>query len=142
MSRRRYEELAELDSFEERFEYLRLDGKGGEATFGSARYMNQAFYMSEEWHSVRNDVIIRDNGCDLGIPGREIHGVIYVHHIVPLTRELFSIGSPLLIDPDNLICVSYNTHKAIHYGDASMLALAEPVIRRPNDTCPWKGGKL
>lgn len=139
---RNYDEMAELASFEDRFEYLKLGGRGGIATFGSARYANQAFYMSREWRSVRDEVIVRDEGCDLGIPGREIYGTIYVHHINPMTRELLSKGDPSILDPRNLVCVSYNTHKAIHYGDLSMLALAEPVERRPNDTCPWKGGNL
>jgi len=142
LTRKTYDEMVELPTFEERFEYLKLGGKAGMATFGDARYMNQAFYNSEEWRHVRNEVIIRDDGCDLGIPGREIHGTIYIHHMNPMTRELLSRGDPSILDPRNLVCVSYNTHKAIHYGDASTLALAEPVVRKPNDTCPWKGGTL
>lgn len=142
MSRRNYDEMSMLDTFEERFEYLKLGGAAGVLTFGDSRYLNQAFYHSEEWASVRHEVIVRDEGCDLGIPGREIHGTIYIHHINPMTVELVAKGDPSIADPRNLVCTSYNTHRAIHYGDASMLALAEPVRRRPNDTCPWKGGKL
>lgn len=134
--------MMEAETFDERFEYLKLGGKAGVATFGDARYMNQMFYASDEWRSVRDDVILRDEGCDLGIPGREINGTIYVHHINPMTKELLAHGDPSVIDPNNLVCVSYNTHKALHYGDISMLKLIEPVVRKPNDTCPWKGGTL
>lgn len=142
MNRKSYSEMMDAETFDERFEYLKLGGKAGVATFGDARYMNQAFYASDEWRSVRDDVILRDDGCDLGIPGREINGTIYVHHINPMTKELLAHGDPSVIDPNNLVCVSYNTHKALHYGDISMLKLIEPIVRKPNDTCPWKGGTL
>lgn len=132
-----YTELSKLKTFEERFEYLMLKGKVGAETFGSHRFMNQYFYYSPEWKRARRAVIIRDNGCDLGIEGRELFEAITVHHINPLTLEDLQKGSPLLFDPENLICVSDNTHKAIHYGDKSLLLL-DFVERRPNDTCPWK----
>lgn len=132
-----YNELISIPSFEERFEYLRLDGSVGERTFGSYRYLNQGFYTSREWKKVRDLVIIRDEGRDLAFEGREIHGRIIVHHINPITEESFMRNDPSILDPDNLVCVSHDTHEAIHYGDASLL-MKDPVVRRPNDTCPWK----
>jgi hypothetical protein len=140
MSRKTYSEMLELPTFEERYEYLKLGGGFGVETYGSSRYLKQRFYMSSEWKDVRNEVIIRDGGCDLAIPELEIFSGIYVHHIQPLTRELVYNHDRLIFDPENLVCVTYNTHKAIHYGDAFMLADAKPIERRPNDTCPWKGG--
>ena len=132
-----YSELIALPTFEERFNYCALHGTVGAATFGSHRFMNQDFYSRPEWKHARREVILRDNGCDLGIEDREILDRIYIHHINPLTIEDLVNSSPLLFDPENLICVSHITHEAIHYGDASLL---QPlfVIRRPNDTCPWK----
>jgi len=132
----------ELETFEERYEYLKLGGKFGYETFGPYRYLNQMFYSSQEWGFVRDEVIIRDDGCDLSLPGRDIFGTIYVHHIEPVTPERLLRRDKLLLDPSNLICVTYNTHKAIHYGDKFMLFMAEPVERFPNDTCPWKGGVI
>lgn len=132
-----YTELSKLPTFEERFEYLVLKGKVGAETFGSHRFMNQDFYNSLEWKRARRAVIIRDNGCDLGIEGRELFEAITVHHINPLTLADLQKSSPLLFDPENLICVSDRTHKAIHYGDKSLLLL-DVVERKPNDTCPWK----
>lgn len=132
-----YTELSKLPTFEERFEYLVLKGKVGAETFGSHRFMNQGFYTSTEWKRARRAVILRDNGCDLGIEGRELFESITVHHINPLTLADLQKGSPLLFDPENLICVSDRTHKAIHYGDKSLLLL-DVVERKPNDTCPWK----
>lgn len=136
--RRSYHELARLKTFEERYEYLRLSGMVGQSTFGSDRYLNQALYTSPEWKSFRNRIIIRDNGCDLGIEGRDVLGDrIIIHHINPLTVEDVENRSPVIFDPDNVVCVSHNTHQAIHYGDRSLLQ-KDPVERTPNDTCPWK----
>ena len=134
---RTYSELSKLTTFEDRYQYLRLDGAVGEETFGFDRYMNQIFYRSPKWKAVRNQVIIRDNGCDLGIEGFEIYGNIIVHHMNPLTIEDIESESSYLLDPDHLICTTHNTHNAIHYGDVNLLMLG-PVDRKPNDTCPWK----
>lgn len=134
---RTYSELSKLTTFEDRYHYLRLDGAVGEETFGFDRYMNQIFYRSPKWKAVRNQVIIRDNGCDLGVEGFEIYGNIIVHHMNPLTIEDIESESSYLLDPDYLICTTHNTHNAIHYGDANLLMLG-PVDRKPNDTCPWK----
>ena len=134
---RTYSELIQLESFEERFEYLRLDGAVGLATFGFDRYLNQQFYQSREWRSVRDFVIVRDNACDLGIDGREIFGRIYIHHMNPISSKDIQMMSKFLLDPEFLICVTHETHNAIHYSDAKLL-LTEPIQRRPNDTCPWR----
>lgn len=134
---RTYFELAGLKTFKERYEYLRLKGKVGEDTFGFDRYLNQQFYKDPEWKAVRDLVIIRDEGCDLGIPGREIKGKILVHHMNPITKEDIINRSDLLLNPDYLICTCKNTHDAIHYGDETLL-ISEPIIRSKNDTCPWK----
>ena len=142
MSIRTYSELIMLPTFEERYEYLRLDGKVGEETFGFDRYLNQLFYKSDEWLSIRNTVILRDTGCgdycrDLGVEGYDIHGRILVHHMNPLTKEDILNRSEFLLNPDYLICTTDNTHKAIHYGDKNLLITA-PVERVKNDTCPWR----
>lgn len=134
---RRYSELKRLKTFEERYEYLRIGGLVGESTFGFERYLNQALYTSQKWRQLRNQIIIRDNGCDLGIEGRDIFDKIIIHHMNPLTREQVQNPDDSMFDPEYLICVSHNTHNAIHYGDASLLS-KEYVPRRPNDTCPWK----
>lgn len=134
---RRYSELILLPTFIERYRYLRLGDKVGDVTFGSNRYFNQKFYTSDEWRSVRRNIILRDDGCDLGIKGRPIAGKIYIHHIIPITIDDIRNFSDILFDPENLICVSKNTHDAIHYGDESLLE-TEPVERRKNDTCPWR----
>lgn len=134
---RTYSELTTFDTFEERFEYLKLEGRVGRETFGYDRYLNQLLYKDKEWLRTRRDIIIRDNGCDLGIPGRQIHGKVLVHHIDPITVEDILNRHPKVFDPDNLICTSLLTHNAIHYSDESILPL-DPVERRPNDTCPWK----
>ena len=134
---RSYEALIRIPTFLERFEYLKLDGKVGESTFGYERYLNQVFYSSPEWRRFRNEVIIRDMGLDLGIEGHDIFDRIEIHHINPITIEDIEKNSPLLMDMDNVICTSSRTHKAIHYGDSSLLP-KDPVIRRPNDMCPWK----
>lgn len=137
MTIRTYSELIMLPTFEERFQYLQLDGRVGEETFGFDRYLNQAFYKSEEWLRVRDQVILRDNGCDLGIEGREIYGRILIHHMNPITVDDIAKRSKYLLDPEYLITTVKNTHDAIHYGDESLL-IKMPIERTRNDTCPWK----
>ena len=132
-----YSELIKLKTFEERYEYLRLGGIVGRETFGFDRYLNQTFYKTNEWQSIRDHVIVRDNGCDLGIEGREIHSRILVHHMNPITKEDILSRSKYLLNPEYLICTIKSTHDAIHYGDESLL-IKLPVERRKNDTCPWK----
>lgn len=134
---RAYPELVRLSTFEERFRYLKLDGLVGKDTFGFDRYLNQEFYRSKEWKEVRDFVIVRDNGCDLGMDGYEIVGRIYIHHMNPITVNDIVHSSDFLLNPDYLICVSHNTHNAVHYGDEDLLVTA-PVERRKNDTCPWR----
>ena len=137
---RTYSELRRLSTFEDRYRYLRLSGIVGESTFGFDRYLNQMFYQSGEWKSARNRVIIRDNGCDLGIEGREIQGSIIIHHMNPVpVEELRFRGYNFedLLDPEYLISTVLNTHNAIHYGDERLL-LRDPIERTRNDTCPWR----
>ena len=135
---RTYSELSKLKTFLERYEYLKLDGTVGEETFGFDRYINQMFYKSEEWKRIRNYVITRDNGCDLGISDRKIvDSVILVHHMNPITKEDIINKNEILLDPEYLITTIKPTHDAIHYGDESLLA-EDLVIRSKNDTCPWK----
>ena len=134
---RTYSELIKLPTFEERFQYLKLDGDVGVETFGFDRYLNQAFYSSDEWKSIRNQVIIRDNGCDLGIEGREIYKRIIIHHMNPITKEDLLYRTEHLLNPEYMICTMKNTHDAIHYGDENLL-FKEPIERKPNDTCPWR----
>ena len=134
---RRYSELIKLPTFEERFEYLKLDGRVGKMTYGSDRIFNQAFYHSKEWRDFRNKVIARDNGCDLGIEDREIFDKLIVHHINPMTIRDLEEGGEDLFDMENFICCSHNTHEAIHYGDSSLLVKTEFVERRPGDTKLW-----
>ena len=134
---RTYSELIQLPTFEERFNYLRLDGVVGKDTFGFDRYLNQQFYRSSEWKRIRNQVIVRDNGCDLGIDEYEIHGRILIHHMNPISIEDLQHMSDLLMNPEYLICVSHRTHNAIHYGDESLIVTA-PIERTQNDTCPWR----
>ena len=129
--------MIRLPTFEERFRYLKLDGLVGKDTFGFDRYLNQEFYRSKEWKEVRDFVIVRDNGCDLGMDGYEIVGRIYIHHMNPITVNDIVHSSDFLLNPDYLVCVSHNTHNAVHYGDEGLLVTA-PVERRKNDTCPWK----
>lgn len=135
--RRSYSELQKLKTFEERYEYLKLSGHVGVDTFGFDRYLNQRFYKSKEWKDVRNSVILRDNGCDLGVKDQPIRGKIYVHHMNPMSVEDIETLNEQILNPDNLICVSHDTHNAIHYGDKSLLPSYEYVERKPNDTCPW-----
>lgn len=134
---RSYSELILLPTFEERLNYCMLDGSVGEATFGYERYLNQQFYRSKEWKSVRRDVILRDEGCDLADQNYPIAGHIYVHHLNPISKDDIVNGSPSLLDPENLISVSYNTHQAITYGTTNSIP-KQLVTRKPNDTCPWK----
>lgn len=132
-----YSELMALSTFEERYRYLRLSGRVGEATFGFDRYLNQTFYRSPEWRRIRNAVILRDNNCDLGIADREIFGQVFIHHMNPIRVSDIRDRSDFLLNPEFLICVSFGTHQAIHYGDESLLILP-PTERFKNDTCPWK----
>lgn len=137
MSIRTYSELITLPTFEERFKYLSLSGKVGVETFGFDRWLNQMFYKDPEWLSARDEAILRDNGCDLAMPGREIQGRILVHHMNPITKDDILKRSKFLLDPEYLVCTVKSTHDAIHYGDESKLML-EPIERRRNDTCPWR----
>ena len=132
-----YSELIRLPTFEERYQYLRLRGKVGEDTFGFDRYLNQAFYKSDEWKNIRDIVILRDNGCDLGMPDREIRERILIHHMNPITKDDIINRTDFLLNPEYLICTIKNTHDAIHYGDENLL-IKDPVQRSRYDTCPWK----
>ena len=132
-----YSDLIEFETFEERFDYLCLRQRVGDPTFGYDRYLNQIFYRSIEWRRTRGDILIRDGGCDLGIEGREIFKYPIVHHINPVTLEMIENRDEILFDPENLITVSDNTHRAITYGDASLL-IRLPVERRKGDTSPWR----
>lgn len=134
---RSYSDLIRYRSFKDRFEYLRLDGQVGKETFGFDRYLNQTFYHSDQWKRIRDYVISRDLGCDLGVDGYTIHGRIYIHHMNPIDRDDVLKQSDNLIDPEFLICTTHNTHNAIHYGDESLL-ITDPIERTPFDTCPWK----
>lgn len=136
---RTYSELIKFPTFEERYEYLRLGGKVGEDTFGFDRYLNQMFYQTDDWYESRDYVIIRDHGCDLGILEREIpEGVrILVHHMNPITKDDILRRTKYLLDPEYLISTIDNTHRAIHYGDSSLL-ITDPIERRKFDTCPWR----
>lgn len=131
-----YNRLCLLSTFEERYEYLQIRGIVGRETFGFERYLNQSFYKSREWRATRRDVIVRDEGCDLGIPDRQIYGRVIVHHINPITVEDIENHADCLFDLNNLICVSEETDRAIHYGDASLLPKL-PKERRKGDMCPW-----
>lgn len=132
-----YKELSKLNTFEERFRYLQLSGKVGVETFGFDRYLNQRFYKSAEWKRVRDTVIMRDNGCDLGIKDRVIFGKVLIHHMNPIAVTDIDNCSDSLLNPDYLITVSLTTHNAIHFGDENLL-IQVPKERKPNDTCPWK----
>lgn len=133
---RTYSQLKRFGTLEERFEYLRLHGRVGQSTFGFDRYMNQQFYTSREWRQVRQKIIVRDNGCDLGIDGFEIHSGLYIHHMNPLTIKDISTGDPSILEPEFLITVTQQTHNAIHYGDASLLT-RRIIERKPGDTKLW-----
>lgn len=139
MKIRTYSELSRIVTFEDRFEYLKLGGSVGKETFGFDRYLNQIFYRSQKWKSIRDYVIVRDNGCDLGVEGYEIYGKILIHHINPITLKDIENESDFLINPEYLITTTLATHNAIHYGDASLLVTG-PIVRTRNDTCPWRQG--
>lgn len=134
---RTYTELRQLPTFEERFKYLRLGAQVAAETFGFDRWVNQRFYKSPEWRKVRRDVIIRDEGRDLGVEGYELQNGLYVHHMNPMIPKDIVDAADWILNPEYLICVSYNTHQAIHFGDESLLPKL-PMERKPNDTCPWK----
>lgn len=133
---RSFRELRKLKTFEDRYRYLRLNGIVGEETFGFDRYLNQILYNSKRWRSTRDNIIIRDNGCDLGIDEYEIQGRIIIHHMNPITIEDVEMERDIVYDPNFLISTSHNTHNAIHYGDESLLPKL-PIERKLNDTCPW-----
>ena len=137
MNSRSYSELIQIPTFEERYRYLRLGGEVGKETFGYDRYLNQVFYTSKEWRAFRRKIIVRDMGCDLGIADREIHGLIMIHHINPINMDDILRRRECLLDPENVICISMDTHNAIHYGDENLLVKA-PIERSRNDTCPWR----
>lgn len=137
MNTRSYSELIAIPAFEDRYSYLKLYGVVGKETFGYDRYLNQILYTSGEWRSFRDEIIIRDNGCDLACEGFAVHSRIIVHHINPITVEDVVKRSKKVFDPENVISTSHNTHQAIHYGDESLLLLA-PIERHRNDTCPWR----
>lgn len=132
-----YSELISLSTFEDRFNYLRLNGKVGRDTFGIDRYLNQVLYVSPEWRQFRNQIVLRDNGCDLRLEGYEIFGQIIVHHIDPITVDDVVNRSEKLFDPNNVVCVSLDTHNGIHYGTDTFIHRV-PKDRSPMDTCPWK----
>ena len=138
MMSRRYSELIKLPTFEERYEYCRLDGEVGAETFGFDRYMNQMFYSSKEWRRFRRQILIRDNGLDLAFFDRPIIGKVFVHHLNPLTVDQLKFGGSELFNPENFVCVSFDTHQAIHYGDRSLITPSELTVRKPNDTVPWR----
>lgn len=139
MSNLSYNTLITYPTFAERFRYLKLNSKVGKETFGKSRYLNQLLYRSPEWKSIRREVIIRDDGNDLGTPDCPIPGRIYIHHMNPITEEDILNRDPKVFDLNNLISVSFRTHQAIHYGSEEMLDSFELVERLPNDTSPWKG---
>lgn len=137
MSIKTYSELMTIPTFEERFEYLKLNGEVGKETFGFERYLNQKFYSSHEWKRLRDQIIIRDLGCDLGAEGYEVQGRIIIHHMNPiLTHDIINV-TDYLTNPEYLISTTHITHNAIHYGDSSLLARG-PIERSRNDTCPWR----
>lgn len=132
-----YSELCKRETFKERFRYLALKGSVAEETFGFDRYLNQKFYRSSEWKRIREKIIVRDYGCDLGLYGYDIIDKIIVHHMNPIVpRDIYNLKE-YIFDPEYLICVSHNTHNAIHYGDEDLL-YEDPIERKPNDTCPWR----
>lgn len=137
---RTYTELIQLPTFIERFQYLKLGGKVGEETFGWERYLNQDFYRSAEWRAFRREIVIRDHGCDLGLDGYEFAEgeTIFIHHMNPIDTHDILYQTKFLMNPEYVISVRGRTHQAIHYGDESMIMEFEPIIRTPNDTCPWR----
>lgn len=135
-----YSELIQFKTLEERYRYLRIGGRVGEETFGFDRWMNQVFYKDPRWRDIRDEVITRDNGCDLGLEGYDIHGKIFVHHMNPVTKDDIFHNFDSLLNPEFLISTSKRTHDAIHYGNEDLLPQS-PIVRTRNDTCPWKHGK-
>lgn len=135
-----YSELIQLKTLEDRYRYLRIGGRVGEETFGFDRWMNQVFYKDPRWRDIRDEVITRDNGCDLGLEGYDIHGKIFVHHMNPVTKDDILHNFDSLLNPEFLISTSKRTHDAIHYGNEDLLPQS-PIVRTRNDTCPWKHGK-
>lgn len=133
---RKYSDLKSLSTLESRYDYLKLNGVVGKETFGFDRYLNQRFYKSIEWKRIRDLVILRDNGCDLGIQGFEIHRAILIHHMNPVLVEDIKLRNPDILNPEFLICTSEQTHQAIHYGDKSLLPYI-PIPRKPGDTKLW-----
>lgn len=133
-----YTELSCITDYRERFEYLKIQGKVGQETFGHARWLNQYLYNTPEWDTIRRKIILRDDGCDMGLVGFPINGPITVHHIVPITLYDIQNRNPLVYNADNLVCVSHLTHNAIHYGDVTLLSFYTFIERQPNDTCPWR----
>lgn len=140
MKIRTYNELRQLKTFAERYEYLKLAGQVGVETFGFDRIFNQMFYRSAEWQHIRSKVILRDNACDMGLEGFEIMDKIYIHHMNPVTIDDIKNATEFLLEPRYLICVSFQTHNAIHYGvrDVNDLMPKDPIVRYPNDQCPWR----
>lgn len=136
-----YSELQKLETFEERFRYCSMPGQVGEDTFGFDRYLNQEYYKSPEWERIRNKVILRDNGCDLGVTGKDIPSTIMVHHLNPIGPDDIINQTPYLKDPEYLISTSRNTHTAIHFGNESNLTKNQVTIRTKDDQCPWKKSK-
>lgn len=132
-----YSELIRLEKYMDRYQYLMLSGRVGQETFGYERFLNQSLYKSYEWRSVRDEVIVRDHGCDLGMEGYEIYGSIIVHHMNPITMDDIQNRNEDIFNPEYLVSTSFSTHNAIHYGDEKLL-ITEPIIRTKNDTCPWK----
>lgn len=132
-----YSELIRFKTLEERYRYLRIGGRVGEETFGFDRWMNQVFYKDPRWRDIRDEVITRDNGCDLGLEGYDIHGKIFVHHMNPVTKDDILYNFDSLLNPEFLISTSKRTHDAIHYGNEDLLP-QRPIVRTRNDTCPWK----
>lgn len=137
MNIRTYSELITIPTFEERYNYLKLNGIVGKETFGYDRYLNQLLYRSSDWRSFRDRIIIRDNGCDLACKGFELQSRIIIHHIDPITVEDILNKHPKVFDPENVVSTSHNTHLAIHYGDKNLISIT-PINRHKNDTCPWK----
>lgn len=134
---RTYSELIRLKTFEERFKYLSLKGFVAEETFGFDRYLNQKFYRSKEWKALRDQIIVRDMGCDLGLAGYEIVGNILIHHMNPILQKDIINQTDYLLNPEYLICTTHETHNAIHYGNDIAFS-KEPIQRKLNDTCPWR----
>lgn len=137
ISYKSYSELIKIEKFEDRFNYLSLTGIVGETTFGGHRYLNQMLYQSDKWKSTKREVILRDNGCDLAHPDYQINGSIYIHHLNPITTDDILEERPCVFDLENLICTTFRTHNAIHYGSIDLLP-KKPVNRTKNDTCPWR----